>query len=66
MYYDTDPVFVLTTDRHDFFEPLWETIAYAQVMKVDKENIDVHIYLLSLNRSVLQSHYSVVSEQTKK
>ncbi len=55
LYYTTDPVFVLTTDRHDFFEPLWETVAYTQVLKSDKENVDVHLYLLSLNRTVLFS-----------
>lgn len=59
MYYTTDLVFVLTADQHDFFEPLWETVAYTQVLKNDKENVDVHIYLLSLNRMVLQSQYKV-------
>ena len=53
MNYAEGTLHLLTTDRHDFFEPLWELIAYEQVLKEDKNCIDADIYLLKLNREVL-------------
>lgn len=57
LYYLNDPVYILTADRHDFSEPLWETVANLQVLKKDKEDIDAHLYLLSVNRKVLSEQY---------
>lgn len=68
LHYDQDPVFILTTDRRDFFEPLWETVAYAQVSNDNTDKV-VHIYLLSLNRDVLLPQYQAArksSENTAK
>ena len=57
LFYPNDRVYLLTTDRNDFFEPLWECVAYQQVLKEDKETVEADLYLLTLNREVLLPPY---------
>lgn len=57
LFYPNDTVYLLTTDRNDFFEPLWELIAHQQILKADKENVEAAIYLLALNREVFLPQY---------
>jgi hypothetical protein len=48
-----DKLLFLTTDRNDFCEPFWTTVAYHQVLDEDGQKIQVNIYLLEFNTHVL-------------
>ncbi|PIQ92354.1 MAG: hypothetical protein COV70_00840 [Parcubacteria group bacterium CG11_big_fil_rev_8_21_14_0_20_39_22] len=50
-------VLLMTSDRRDFCEPLWETVAYQCVLKDDKEKVDANIYLLKFNNKIILDKY---------
>ena len=51
--FSDDKLLLLTTDRNDFCEPFWSTIAFHQVPDEDGQKIQVNIYLLEFNTSVI-------------
>ncbi|KKW11641.1 MAG: hypothetical protein UY50_C0009G0027 [Parcubacteria group bacterium GW2011_GWA2_49_9] len=57
LFYPNDTVYLLTTDRNDFFDPLWELVAHQQILKEENEAVEADLYLLTLNREVLLPQY---------
>lgn len=48
-----DKLLLFTTDREDFCEPLWMTVAHQAVPAEDKKNMQEHLYLLEFNVDIL-------------
>lgn len=51
--FEKDKLLLLTTDRNDFCEPFWLTVAHQAVAADDKKTVQAHLYLLEFNVEML-------------
>ncbi len=49
-----DEVLLLTTDRKDFCEPLWDTYARDNIYYKEEGDVEVTLYLLRFNKEVIK------------
>ncbi len=49
---------LLTTDREDFCEPIWNTVAAHVILKDNKKDVDATIYLLEFNNDISLPAYN--------
>ena len=55
-------IMLLTTDRNDFCEPFWITVAHLAVPYQDQQKIEANVYLLEFNINVLSPENHPPSE----